>query len=41
MNRFSFFHAQVVQNLLTKNVKKAHTPCLYENRFINVISLTI
>ena len=26
VSRFSFFHAQVVQNLLTKNVKKAHTP---------------
>lgn len=26
VSRFSFFHAQVVQNLLTKSVKKAHTP---------------
>ena len=28
VSRFSFFHAQVVQNLLTKNVKKAHTLCV-------------
>ena len=28
VSRFSFFHAQVVQNLLIKNVKKAHTLCV-------------
>lgn len=28
VSRFPFFHAQVVQNLLTKNVKKAHTLCV-------------
>lgn len=26
VSRFSFLHAQVFQNLLTKSVKKAHTP---------------
>lgn len=29
VSRFSFFHAQVVQNLLTKNAKKAHTLCVF------------
>ena len=32
VSRFSFFHAQVVQNLLTKSVKKAHTLCVYWNK---------